>query len=48
MIDGLKIYEMDRFMLNLESDVNIILNKSWELMGRQNLVWSPIQLMMDN
>jgi hypothetical protein len=37
-------YEMDGVMLDLGSDVNILPKKSWELMGKPNLVWSPIQL----
>jgi hypothetical protein len=28
--------------------VNILLKKSWELMGKPNLVWSPIQLRLAN
>jgi hypothetical protein len=41
-------YEMDGVMLDLGSDVNILPKKSWELMGRPNLVWSPIQLRLAN
>jgi hypothetical protein len=41
-------YEMDGVMLDLGSDVNILPNKSWELMGKRNLVWSPIQLRLAN
>jgi hypothetical protein len=35
-------YEMDDVMLDLGSDVNILSKKSWELMGKLNLVCSPI------
>jgi len=35
---------MDGFMLDLGSEVNNLLKKSWELMGKPNLVWSPILL----
>jgi hypothetical protein len=44
----LESYEMDGVMLDLGSDVNILPKKSWELMGRPNLVWSPIQLRLAN
>jgi hypothetical protein len=32
-------YEMDGVMLDMGSDVNILPKKSWELMGKLNLVW---------
>jgi hypothetical protein len=41
-------YDMDGVMLDLGSDVNILPKKSWELMGKLNLVWSPIQLRLEN
>jgi hypothetical protein len=44
----LRSYEMDGVMLDLGSDVNILLKKYWELMGNPNLVWSPIQLRLAN
>lgn len=44
----LRIYEMDGVMLDLRSDVNILRNKSWELMGKSNFVWSLIQLRLAN
>jgi hypothetical protein len=34
-------YEMDGVMLDLGFDVNILLNKYWEVMGKWKLVWSP-------
>jgi hypothetical protein len=37
-------YDMDGVMLDLGSDVNILPKKSWEVMGKPKLVWSPIQL----
>jgi hypothetical protein len=39
-------YDMDGVMLDLGSDVNIFPNKSWEVMGKHKLVWSPIQLFL--
>jgi hypothetical protein len=35
-------------MLYLGFDVNIIPKKTWEEMGKPNLVYSPIQLRMEN
>jgi hypothetical protein len=35
---------MDGVMLDLGSNVNILPKKYWELMGKPDLVWSPIQL----
>jgi hypothetical protein len=32
---------MDGVILDLGSDVNILLKNSWELMGKENLVWYP-------
>jgi len=43
-IPELGIYEMEGVMLDLGFDVNILSKKSWELMGKPKLVWSPIQL----
>jgi len=39
---------MDVVMLDLGFDVNIFPKKSWEFMGKQKLVWSPIQLRISN
>ena len=35
-------------MLDLGSDVNILPNKFWELMGEPKLAWSPLQLQLAN
>lgn len=35
-------------MLDLGSDVNILPKKSWESMGKPQLIFSPIQLRMAN
>jgi hypothetical protein len=35
-------YKMDDVMLELGSNMKILLKKSWDLMGKTNLVWSPI------
>jgi len=43
----LRSYEMDGVMLDLGSDVNI-LNKTWEFMGKINLVWYLIQFRLAN
>jgi hypothetical protein len=41
-------YEMDGVMLDLGSSMNVFPKKLWELMGKLNLVWSPIQLQLEN
>jgi hypothetical protein len=48
MIVELGSYEMEGVMLDLGYDVNIFPKKSWELMGKPKLVWSPIQLRLTN
>lgn len=35
-------------MLDLGSDVNVVPKKTWELMGKPKLVWSPISLKLAN
>jgi hypothetical protein len=39
---------MDNIILDMGSDVNIILKKTWEMMGKPKLIWSPIQLRLEN
>ena len=39
---------MDQVIHDLGSDANVLLNKTWERMGRPTLQWSPIQLRMVN
>jgi hypothetical protein len=41
-------HEMDGVMLDLGFDMNILLKKFWEVMGKPQLVWSPIQLRLEN
>jgi len=41
-------YEMDHVILDLGSNVNVLLKQTWECMGRPTLQWSPIQLRMVN
>jgi hypothetical protein len=41
-------YEIKDVMLDLGSDVNIFPKKTWEAMGKPKLVYSPIQLRMEN
>jgi len=36
-------YDMDGVMLDMGSNINILLNKYLDYMGKQNLVWFPIQ-----
>jgi len=37
-------YEMDQVILDLGSDANVMLKKTWEHIGRPMLQWSTIQL----
>jgi hypothetical protein len=41
-------YNIDNVILDLGSNVNMIPNHTWEIMGKPNLVWSPIQLRLSN
>ena len=41
-------YDMDYIILNLGSDVNILIRKTWESMNRLRLKWSTIQLRLEN
>jgi hypothetical protein len=41
-------YDMDQVILDLGSDVNVFLKKTWEMMGKPKLIWSPIQLRLVN
>ena len=37
-------YEVESVILDLGSDVNILMKKTWKLMGNPTLGWSPLQL----
>ena len=39
---------MDSVILDLGSDVNILTKKTWERMGKPQLVWSIVQLRLKN
>jgi hypothetical protein len=41
-------FEIKYVMLCLGSDVNILPKKTWEALGKPHLVYSPIQLRMEN
>lgn len=41
-------YEMDEFILDLGYEVNVLTKQTWELMGKPNLRYSPIQLRLAN
>lgn len=41
-------YEIHNVKLELGSDMSILPKKSWEMMGRQHLVFSPVQLPLAN
>ena len=48
MMSQMAEYEMDRVILYLGSDANVLPKETWERMGRPTLQWSPIQLWMVN
>jgi hypothetical protein len=41
-------YDMDHVILDLGSDVNVLLKKAWEMVGKPNLIWSPIHIRLEN
>ena len=41
-------YDMDYIILDLGSDVNILMCQTWKIMGNPPLEWSPIQLSISN
>ena len=41
-------YEIDYVVLDLGSEVNVMMKKTWALMGKLKLVYSPIRLRMAN
>ena len=41
-------YEMDEVVLDLGSEVNVMTRKTWEIMAKPKLAFSPIQLRLAN
>ena len=41
-------YDIDYVVLDLGSEVNVMTKKTWALMGKPTLIYSPIRLRMDN
>jgi hypothetical protein len=41
-------YDIDYVVLDLGSEVNVMTKKTWVLMGKPKLIYSPIRLKMDN
>jgi hypothetical protein len=41
-------YDIDYVVLNLGSEVNVMMKQTWALMGKTKLIYSPIRLRMDN
>ena len=41
-------YEMDEVVLDLGSEVNVMTKKTWEIMAKLKLAFSPIQLRLVN
>jgi hypothetical protein len=41
-------YDIDYVVLDLGSEVNAMMKKTWELMGKPKLIYSHVRLRMDN
>ena len=41
-------YELDEVVLDLGSEVNVMTKKTWEIMAKPKLAFSPIQLRLAN
>jgi hypothetical protein len=41
-------YDMDHFIFDLGSDVNVLSKKTWEIMGKTKFIWFAIQLILVN
>ena len=41
-------YDMDEFILDLGSEVNVLTKQTWELMGKPQLRYYPIQFRLEN
>jgi len=41
-------YDIDYVVLDLVLEVNVMMKKTWELMGKPKLIYSSIRLRMDN
>jgi hypothetical protein len=41
-------YDVDNIILDLGFDVNVLPKKTWEMMGKTNLILSLIQLILEN
>jgi hypothetical protein len=41
-------YDIDYVVLNLGSEVNVMTKKTWELIGKPRMIYSPIRLRMAN
>ena len=39
---------MDEVILDLGSEVNVLMKQTWEVMGKPKLRYSPIQLKLEN
>jgi hypothetical protein len=41
-------YHVENVILELGSDVNVLPKKTWEMMGKHKLMWSLIELILEN
>jgi hypothetical protein len=39
---------VDNIILELGSNVNVLPKQTWEMMGKPNLIWSHVQLILEN
>jgi hypothetical protein len=46
--DQIGEYEIDYLVLDLGSEVNVMTKKTWALMGKPKMIYSPIRLRMAN
>jgi hypothetical protein len=48
LVAQLDEFEIKNVMLDIEYDVNILPKKTWEALGKPQLIYSPIQLRIAN
>jgi hypothetical protein len=41
-------YDVDNVILDLGFDANVFPKHTWEVMGKQNIIWSHVQLRLMN
>jgi len=41
-------YDVNNVILDFGSDMNVLPKNTWEMMGKSNLIWSPVKLRFEN